>query len=85
MYIPVLWDCWKKKDESTLYSAALITDDPPPEVQAAGHDCCPIFLEGSAIEDWLHSDLKSGNEIKATILSRREKPLYDHKVLGATA
>lgn len=81
MYIPVLWDRWNKK-KPALYSGALITDDPPPEVQAAGHDRCPIFLSEDAIDDWLTSELGTGKEIKEQILSRREKPFYDHKVLG---
>lgn len=82
MYVPVLWDIWKKKGSSSLYSAALITDDPPEEVQAAGHDRCPIFLQKDAIDGWLTTKDKSGKEIKEEILSRRESPFYEHKVLG---
>lgn len=81
MYVPVLWDCWKKNG-TILYSGALITDDPPKEVREAGHERCPIFLEKSAIDDWLYTDLKSGKEIKEKILSRRETPFYEHKILG---
>lgn len=83
MYIPVLWDCWKKRGSEALYSVALITDDPPPEVADAGHNRCPIFLDKAAIDDWLTADLETGKEIKEQILSRRQTPYYAHEVLGA--
>lgn len=78
MYIPVIWDKWKKKGEPDLYSVALITDDPPEEVQAAGHDRCPIFLKASAVDVWLNAE-GTRKEIKE-ILIEREAPVYKHKV-----
>lgn len=85
MYIPVLWDLCKIKGVPKLYSMALITDDPPPEVEETGHNRCPIFLKEEALEEWLTSVLKSGKEIKENILSRRETPYYKHEVVGAAA
>lgn len=82
MFIPTLWDVWEKKGEPTLYSAALITDDPAPEIAKAGHDRTPIFLRESIIEDWLYAEGRSTEELKA-ILSKRERPLYVHNVMGA--
>ncbi len=81
MYIPVLWDCWKKKGQAPLYTAALITDDPAPEVRATGHDRTPIFLKASVIDNWLNAKGTAG-EIKDSALSEREKPYYEHEVIG---
>jgi putative SOS response-associated peptidase YedK len=36
-----------------LRSFAAITDEPPPEVAAAGHDRCPVFLAKENFEEWL--------------------------------
>jgi putative SOS response-associated peptidase YedK len=53
--VPTVWDVWQKPAQSALYSAALITDEPLPEVQATGHDRTPIFLKESAVGEWLNS------------------------------
>lgn len=42
-----------KIDSGLLRSFAAITDEPPPEVQAAGHDRCPVFLAKEHFERWL--------------------------------
>jgi putative SOS response-associated peptidase YedK len=81
MVIPIIWDSWEKKGSPPLDSMALITDDPAPEVKAAGHDRTPIFLKEEAVDNWLHAQ-GTGKEIKEKTLMEREKPYYDHKVLG---
>lgn len=81
MFIPMLWDIWEKEGEAPLYSGALITDDPSPEIAEAGHDRTPIFLKDSAIDAWLNAR-GSAKDIKE-ILSQREYPHYSHRVLGA--
>lgn len=82
MFIPTLWDKWEKKGEATLYSTALITDEPAPEISAAGHDRTPIFLKESAIDAWLSSKSQDIIELKK-VLDQREYPHYSHQVLGA--
>jgi putative SOS response-associated peptidase YedK len=84
MFIPTIWDCWKKKGASPLYSTALITDEPAPEVSKAGHDRTPIFLKESMIDAWLTAKGPT-KEIINTILSERETPYYAHVVHGAAA
>lgn len=80
MFIPTLWDEWEAKGKPILYSAALITDDPAPEVAAAGHDRTPIFLKESAVDAWLRA---SSAEEALEVLKERERPLYRHQVVGA--
>lgn len=83
MFVPVLWDHWKKGSES-LISAALITDEPAPEVAAAGHDRTPIFLKESAVDAWLTAKAGTVRELEE-VLSQRERPQYRHRVLGAAS
>lgn len=80
MFIPTLWDIWKKKGHPDLYSGALITDEPAPEIAATGHDRTPIFLKESAIDRWLAAKGTLA-EIKES-LSEREFPHYSHKLVG---
>lgn len=80
MFIPTLWDRWEEKGKPVLYSAALITDDPAPEVAAAGHDRTPIFLKESAVDGWLRA---SSPEEALEVLKERERPRYRHQVVGA--
>ncbi len=80
MIIPVIWDVWKKRGESPLYSAALITDDPAPEIREVGHDRTPIFLKESAVNDWLHAE---SIEKAIQALGQRETPYYSHRLMIA--
>lgn len=80
MYIPVLWDVWSKHGQPDLYSAALITDDPLPEIAAAGHDRTPIFLKESAIDNWLNA-VGSASLAKSALM-QRQIPHYSHRITG---
>ncbi len=78
MFIPVLWDQWAKNGQPALLSAALITDDPLPEIAAAGHDRTPIFLKESAIEQWLCADKQAAK----AVLNQRKIVRYRHALVG---
>ncbi len=43
-----------KIDNGILHSFAAITDEPPSEVSAAGHDRCPVFLARDSLDKWLN-------------------------------
>ncbi|MHB8550835.1 MAG: SOS response-associated peptidase family protein [Acidiferrobacterales bacterium] len=45
MFIACLWDRWQSPGSPDLYSFAAITDEPPPEVAATGHNRCVIPLK----------------------------------------
>lgn len=77
MFVPCIWDEWKDKSGVVLRSFALITDEPPPEVAATGHDRCPIFLKEENIDAWLQPGKKTDAELFA-ILDDRERPFYKH-------
>lgn len=83
MMIACLYAVWKDPAGGPdLLSFALVTDDPPPEVAAAGHDRCPVNLADSAVERWLTPQGRSPEELQA-ILDDKQKPYYEHQVLAA--
>ncbi|MCO4795582.1 MAG: SOS response-associated peptidase family protein, partial [Bacteriovoracaceae bacterium] len=64
MWAPALYDVWKSRDgNQTIESFALITNDPPPEIERMGHDRCPIFLKEEYIEDWLSPENETRDEV----------------------
>jgi putative SOS response-associated peptidase YedK len=79
MLVACLWSHWKGDGEPDLYSFAAITDEPPAEVSAAGHDRCIIPIKPDNIDAWLNPDPK---DLKAlnTILDDRERPYYEHRL-----
>ncbi len=77
MAVPALWDTWKGDGTETLHSAAIITDDPRPEVLSAGHDRTPIVLSSDGAEEWLNFVSKSAKDCKVA-LRKREYPIFGH-------
>jgi putative SOS response-associated peptidase YedK len=82
MLFACLWDKWEKEGEDPLYSFAVITDEPPPEVAATGHDRCPIPLKEENLDAWLTPEGRSKEELQA-ILDDRERPYYENVKLAA--
>ncbi len=72
MWAPCLWDEWiSENGEISFKSFAIITDDPPKEVEIMGHDRCPIFLKQEYIHEWLNPLNSNVDEI-FQILKQRE-------------
>lgn len=65
MLVPCVYDDWQAKGKPELHSFALITDDPPAEILAAGHDRCPILLKETNIDAWLQPAKYEKKEIQA--------------------
>jgi putative SOS response-associated peptidase YedK len=81
MLVPCVWSRWASGDE-VLFSMALITDEPPPEVAAAGHDRMIINLKPEHLDAWLSPEGRSPEELQS-ILSDRQTPYYEHEVMAA--
>jgi len=79
MLLACLWDKWESPGEDPLYSFAAITDEPPTEVAATGHDRCPIPLKPENLDAWLAPEGRAKEELQA-ILDDRERPYYDHEL-----
>ncbi|HEX6398358.1 MAG TPA: SOS response-associated peptidase family protein [Steroidobacteraceae bacterium] len=83
MLIACLYAEWKDpKGGSPLLSFAAITDEPPPEVAAAGHDRMIINLKPENLEAWLSPQGRSLDEMQK-ILADRQAPYYEHEVMAA--
>ncbi|MET0661295.1 MAG: SOS response-associated peptidase family protein [Steroidobacteraceae bacterium] len=82
MFVPCVWSKWSGQGEEDLQSFAIITDEPPAEVAAVGHDRCPINLQRSNVEAWLTPHGRTRQEL-FRILSEREQPYYEHEIMAA--
>ena len=78
MLVACLWSEWTDGKESLL-SFAAITDDPPPEVAAAGHDRCIIPIKPQHVDAWLNPDPGNLAALYA-ILDDRPRPYYEHRI-----
>ena len=78
MQFACLYSRWTGAGEPDLLSFAAITDTPPPEIAAAGHDRCVIPIKRQNVDAWLRpvGDLTRSY----AILDDRERPYYEHRV-----
>ncbi|MFL9912724.1 SOS response-associated peptidase family protein [Paraburkholderia fungorum] len=79
MHVACLWSRWSAPGEPDLLSFAAITDEPPPEVAAAGHDRCIIPIKRENIDAWLNPDASDLAAMYA-ILDDRDRPFYEHRL-----
>ncbi|EEA03868.1 putative uncharacterized conserved protein [Burkholderia sp. H160] len=79
MLVACLWSRWSGKGEPDLLSFAAITDEPPPEVAAAGHDRCIIPIKPEHIDAWLNPGPRDLGALYA-ILDDRDRPFYEHRI-----
>src|SRR5688572_30012991 len=83
MRIPCVHAVWTDPVSGRkLLSFAVITDQPPAEIAAAGHDRCPINLTAAAVDRWLAPQGQTAASLQA-VLDERERPYYEHQVLAA--
>ena len=82
MYIACLWSHWTDPQERDLRGFAAITDEPPADVAAAGHDRCIINLKPEHIDAWLTPQGRSTIELQS-MLSDRAVPVFQHEILRA--
>ncbi|HEU6456150.1 MAG TPA: SOS response-associated peptidase family protein [Roseateles sp.] len=79
MLVACLWSHWQKVGEPDLLSFAAITDEPPPEVAAAGHDRCIIPIKPEHVDAWLNPD-PSNLKALYDILDDRAPAYYEHRL-----
>jgi putative SOS response-associated peptidase YedK len=80
MLIACLFAEWSDfKTGEKLLSFAAVTDEPPEEVSAAGHDRMVIRLTPENVDRWLTPQGRSDEELQA-ILSERQPAYYEHRV-----
>ena len=79
MLVACLWSRWQGRGEPDLLSFAAITDEPPPEVAAAGHDRCIIPIKPGNIDAWLSPD-PTNLAAQYAILDDRQRPYFAHRM-----
>lgn len=79
MLAACLWSRCVDAQGNELLSFAAITDDPPAEVAAAGHDRCIIPIKPENVDAWLNPDPANLAQQYA-ILDDRERPYYEHRM-----
>lgn len=78
MQVACLYSHWTGAGEPDLWSFAAITDIPPPEIAAAGHDRCIIPIKRANVGAWLRPDGDLAHSYR--ILDERERPYYEHQI-----
>jgi putative SOS response-associated peptidase YedK len=79
MWVACLWSRWSAPGESDLLSFAAITDEPPPEIAAAGHDRCIVPIKPVNVEAWLKPDASNRGALHA-ILDDKDRPYFEHRL-----
>lgn len=78
MLVACLWSHWHAPGQPDLLSFAAITDEPPLEVAAAGHDRCIIPIKPENIDAWLEPRQRLAD--MHNILDDRDRPYYEHRM-----
>jgi putative SOS response-associated peptidase YedK len=74
IHVACLWSHWSAPGQPDLLSFAAITDELPPEVEAAGHDRCIIPVKPENVAAWLNPASADFDAMYA-ILEDRDRPL----------
>jgi putative SOS response-associated peptidase YedK len=79
MLLACLWDLWSAPGEPPLDSFTAITDEPPAEIAAAGHDRCVIPLAETNLDAWLNPAGRATSDL-SRLLDDRSRPYYEHQL-----
>ncbi len=79
MLVACLWSHWQQDGLPGLLSFAAITDEPPPEVAAAGHDRCIVPIKEENLDAWLNPRPGDLQRLQA-ILDDRDRLYYEHRL-----
>lgn len=79
MLAACVWSHWSGPGQPDVRGFAAITDDPPQEIAAVGHDRCPITIKPENVDRWLSPAGRRDAELQA-ILSDRPQLLFKHAI-----
>ncbi|GGD96594.1 SOS response-associated peptidase family protein [Caballeronia grimmiae] len=79
LMVACLWSRWTAPGQQDLLSFAAITDEPPAEVEAAGHDRCIVPIKRENVDAWLNPQASDLGALDA-LLEDRDRPYYEHRL-----
>jgi len=84
LIVPVIFSRTNISTENEVVNAgfAVITDEPSPEIRAAGHDRSPIILQSGAEREWCRIDGKKPENFEH-LLSARRRVIFRHGLAKA--
>jgi len=82
MLVACLYSEWGETQSERMFTFAAITDDPPAEIAAAGHNRCVVNIKRENVAAWLQPEERTVNELQR-ILAERQQPYYEHQVEAA--
>ncbi len=83
LLVPVIYSLRTPPGGHTRMGFAMVTDDPPPEVAAAGHDRCPVILSADAAERWWRQGPTLSVGQIAEILDQKPSLNFGHTLTAA--
>lgn len=75
--VPVIFSAYPSANGVDGWGFAIVTDEPPPEVEQAGHDRCPIPLRPDGVDTWLSPSLHTSRELSKA-LELRDSIVFAH-------
>lgn len=82
LLVPVIFNEKVLEDGYRDKGFAIVTDEPLPEVAAAGHDRSPVMLLWEDIDQWLRFDGKTPEQLDA-ILAQSRKVIFEYGIAEA--
>ena len=79
MLAPVIFNHGVQADGHKGWGFAIVTDDPPLEISAAGHDRCPVMLQPEALGKWLHPESSDPKDL-IELLGHKQRVTFSHKL-----
>ncbi|MBC7398134.1 MAG: SOS response-associated peptidase family protein [Bdellovibrionales bacterium] len=78
MLVPCIFDS-NTSDEFAFHSFALITDEPNPEVKAAGHDRTPVIMKDAYLDLWLQTSKRKLEEFEL-VFKDKQPTYFEHSI-----
>ncbi len=77
MWAASLYEECQSRELGLIRSFAMVTDEPPPEVAAAGHDRCPVFIDSALIDKWLQPAGQTLHQLD-DLLAHKQPTYFSH-------
>lgn len=77
LIVPVIFSHGGSEKDALEKGFAIVTDEPPFEIEQAGHDRCPVILQTGAENIWMHPEKQTAKSMQE-MLGDRKKITFKH-------